>query len=145
MKITEIEELWKIDSEINDVAYDIESDKTHKLHHKYFTILNDEKKAFLKLEAQYKSLRLDKYEYYTGTLDQERLKERNWLPFGIKILKSNVNMYIDADKDILNDEYRIGLQMQKLEFLKSIIDQINRRSFVIKNSIEWRKYTSGVV
>lgn len=145
MKIGDIEELWKEDSIVNDVLLDDESTKTHKLHHKYYIILNDERKALFKLEAELKVLKRDKWEYYTGILDEEILKERGWLPNGNKILKSSANMYIDADKDIVNFEYLIGIQTQKIKFLESIIDQINRRSFFIKNAIEYRKFTNGVV
>lgn len=145
MKITEIEELWKEDSVVNDVLLDEESNKTHKLHHKYYIILNEERKALLRIEAELKVLRRDKWEYFTGVLDEEILKERGWLPFGGKILKSNANLYIESDKDILNFEYLVNVQKQKIDFLNSIIDQINRRSFFIKNAIEFKKFTNGVV
>jgi len=144
MKIAEIEALWKEDSVVNDIYLDTESTNTHGLHHKYYTILNNEKKALLQQEARYKLFRLDKWEYFMGILDEEKLKERNWLPFGNKILKSNINLYLEADKEILSEIFQIGVQEQKIEFLKSIIDQINRRSFFIKNAIDFKKFTNGV-
>lgn len=144
MKTEEIQALWEVDGEINDIFLDTESTRTHKLHNKYFTILNDETKTLLSLQALHKALRIDKWEYYMGILDEEKLKKRGWLPCGLKILKSNVNTYLEADEELLNDNYKIGLQEQKTNFLKSIIDQINRRSFIIKNSIEFKKYTNGV-
>ncbi len=145
MKITEIEEMWKEDSSVNDVLLDNESTRTHTLHHRYFIILNEEKKALLKLEAELKVLKRDKWEYFNGILDEETLKHYGWLPFGNKILKSNVNLYIESDKDILKQEFLIGVQNQKIDFLKSIIEQINRRSFFIKNAIEFKKFSNGVV
>ena len=53
-----------------------------------------------KLEAEYKSLYKDKWEYYQGNLPDEDLKERGWDPFQLKVLKSDLSTYIDSDKDI---------------------------------------------
>jgi hypothetical protein len=145
MKTKEIEELWEQDSFINDVILDEESLRGHKLHNKYYIILNDEKKALYSLEAELKILKRDKWEYYTGILDEEILKERGWLPFGNKVLKSNANLYIESDKDVLKYEYMIGIQTQKVEFLTSIIRQINQRNFLIRDAIEFKKFTNGVV
>lgn len=144
MLIREIENEWEVDSVVNDINLDVESTRTHGLHFKYYVILNDEKKGLFKLEAEYKVLRLDKWEYFMGVLDEEKLKARNWLPSGLKILKSNVNLYLESDAEIIKKDVEISIQEQKIEFLKSIIDQINRRSFFIKNAIDFKKFTNGV-
>ena len=144
MLIREIENEWEVDAFVNDINLDVESTRTHGLHVKYYIILNDEKKALFKLEAEYKVLRLDKWEYFMGILDEEKLKARNWLPSGIKILKTNIPFYLEADIEIIRNDTQISIQEQKIEFLKSIIDQINRRSFFIKNAIDFKKFTNGV-
>lgn len=146
MKLNEIEEMWGKDCIIDDIFLDRESTKdSHLLHHKYFVIFNNEKKALLQIEAELKLLKIDKWEYFNGILEEEKLKERGWLPCGTKILKSNVSLYIDSDKDILNMVYKIGIQQQKVDFLKAIIEQINRRNFHIKNAIDYKKFSSGLV
>lgn len=144
MKTIEIEELWKSDAVINDIFLDKESLRAHELHHKYYTILNSEKKALSHKEGELKSLKLDKYELFAGILSEEKLKERGWEPYGLKILKTNISMYIDADEDILKSEYQLGIQKQKIEFLSSIITQIHSRSFIIKNAIEYKRFTAGL-
>jgi hypothetical protein len=144
MKLNEIQDIWEVDSVIDDVLLDSVSVDTNKLHNKYFIILNGEKIALKKLEFDKKVLVKDKYEYYNGTIDEETLKKRNWLPFGDRILKSNISMYIDADGDFILLEKAIENQKLKVDYLMSIIDQINKRTFLIKNAIEWRRFTAGL-
>lgn len=145
MKLIEIEEMWEVDCKIDEIFLDREStSNSHLLHHKYLVIFNAERKALLQLEAELKLLKLDKWEYFNGILDEEKLKERKWVPFGTKVLKSNIPLYIDADKDILNLSYKVDLQKQKIDFLKEIIENINRRSFHIKNAIEYKRFTAGL-
>lgn len=145
MKLSEIEELWENDNKIDDVMLDTSSIDISKLHNKYYIILNQEKTIYSKFLLEKRTLHVDKFEYYGGNISEEKLKERNWLPFGEKILKSNISMYIEADADMLKLDRYIEIQSIKIEYLESIIKQINSRSFNIKNIIEWRKFTNGIV
>jgi hypothetical protein len=38
---------------------------------------------------------------------------------------------------------KIGLQKEKIEALKSIVDMISRLGFQIKNAIEWMRFMNG--
>mgnify|MGYP000539354746 CR=1 FL=1 len=97
-----------------------------------------------KLEAEYKSLYKDKWEYYQGNLPDEDLKERGWDPFQLKVLKSDLSTYIDSDKDIINHMYKIEYQKEKIDFLDSVIRNINNRGLHIKNAIDWEKFKVGI-
>lgn len=145
MKIKEIEELWGEDAVVNDSQLGIESTKTHCLHHKYSTILNAEESALRILQGEMFVLIKEKNEYFNGDIDQEVLLKRNWIPFGQKLLKTKIPMYIDADEDIIRARYRIGMQERKIKYLQSIIDQVVRRSFFISNALSDQKYKSGIV
>lgn len=145
MKLTEIEELWTKDNAIDDVMLDTSSIDQSKIHNKYYVILNGERNALTKLELDKRELVRDKFEYYNGTISEEKLKERKWLPFGERILKSNISMYIEADSDMIQLERYIETQKTKINYLTDIIKQINNRTFVIKNVIEWRRFTNGLV
>ena len=145
MKIKEIENLWEKDSVVDDSQLGLESTKTHGLHFKYSAILNSEESALKILQGELFVLIKEKNEYFNGDIDEEVLLKRNWLPFGMKLLKTKIPMYIDADDDIIRARYRIGMQERKIKFLQSIIDQIVRRSFFISNALADQKYKSGIV
>lgn len=143
MKIEEIFDLWKIDSnidktELGDAALDIP-----KLHHKYFQILVNERLILRKLESEMKQLKLDKHEFLTQGPNEET-KDKGWkLPPRGMILKGDIPMYLEADQDIINLSLKIGLQQEKIELLDSIIRNIMNRNFVIRSAIDWQKFTMG--
>ena len=80
-----------------------------------------------------------------GTLDEETLKERNWKPNPRNILKSDIPMHIDADSDIINLTLKIAYQKEKINLLESIIKSIMERGYIIKNVIDWQKFTNGAL
>jgi hypothetical protein len=143
MNIEEIIQLWQKDAEIDKTELGDESLKIPKLHHKYYQILITERLLLRKLESDMKQLKLNKYEFYKDGHNDET-REKGWiLPSKGMILKSDIPMYIDGDKDIVNLSLKIGLQQEKIEFLDSIIRSIMNRGYIIKNSIEWARFTMG--
>jgi len=59
------------------------------------------------------------------------------------ILKADLPMYMEADKDIIELNLRIGYQLEKIELLENIIKTISNRGFQIKNAIDWNKFIQG--
>jgi len=143
MQIDEIFELWSEDSNIDTMQISEEAVKIPKLHHKYYKIFSQERLALKKYETDFKKLHQMKFEYFLGTLDQETLKENNWKPNPRSILKGDIPMYIDSDQDIINLTLKIGLQKEKVSVLESIIKNISDRGYMIKNYIDWQKFTNG--
>lgn len=144
MKLESIYELWDVDSKIDDNDLGGESTKIPSLHNKYYRIYVEERLKLRKLEAEMKMLKLEKYEFYTQgpTKDQA---EKGWhLPPAGRILKAEVNNYMEADRDLINLSLKIGVQQEKTEFLESIIKSFNSRGFNIKAAIEWRKFQMGM-
>ena len=143
MQIDEIFELWSEDSNIDTMQISEEAVKIPKLHHQYYKIFSQERLALKKYETDFKKLHQMKFEYFLGTLDQETLKENNWKPNPRSILKGDIPMYIDSDQDIINLTLKIGLQKEKVSILESIIKNISDRGYMIKNYIDWQKFTNG--
>jgi len=143
MKIEEIFEHWEKDSQIDKTELGDAALNIPKLHHKYFQLLVNEKMQLRKLEAEFKRLKLDKYEFLTQGPNEDT-KDKGWkLPPKGMILKGDIPMYMEADEDIINISLKIGLQQEKVELLDSIIKTIINRNFVIRNAIDWQKFTMG--
>ena len=66
-------------------------------------------------------------------------------PFDLKVLKQDVPMYIESDKEIQIVVTRINYYEEMIFLLEKIIQQLNNRTFQIKNSIEWQKFMQGSV
>ena len=143
MNIEEIMDLWNTDTNIDKTELGDESLKIPKLHSKYYNILIKEKLSLRKLIEEMKRLKLDKYEFFTQGPSEET-RDKGWrLPPKGMILKGDIPMYMDADQDIIDLNLKIGTQQEKVEFLESVIKTIINRNFVIKNAIEWNRFTMG--
>jgi hypothetical protein len=143
MKLESILELWETDTVIDRTELSNEATKIPQLHHKYYKIFVNERLVLRKLEIELKELRLEKHEFYTQGPTRES-EEKGWkLPPIGKIIKSEVNTYIDTDKDIIQLSLRIGIQHEKIDMLESIIKSISNRGFLIKNIIDWEKFKVG--
>jgi len=143
MKVEEILEQWKLDSDLDRTELGEEALKIPKLHHKYYQIFISEKMLLRSYEADMKQLKLEKYEFFTQGHTQET-KDKNWeLPAKGLILKTDMPMYMDGDRDIIKLSLKIGLQQEKIELLDSIIRSLNNRGYNIKSAIDWQKFTMG--
>jgi hypothetical protein len=143
MKIDDIMESWAVDARIDDSELGKESLKIPQLHHKYFKMFSAEGLLLKKLEYEYKTLYKLKYEYYMGVLDEDTLRDKEWDPNPLRILKQDLPTYIDSDTDIQSIQIKIDIQKQKLSFLESVIKTITNRGFLIKNAIDWERFKVG--
>jgi hypothetical protein len=144
MTLDQMIEEWRLDATVDSTELGIASLKIPELHSKYLKIYFEERRKLKALEFQSKDLSLKKYEYYNGKLSQEELDELNWEPFVKRLMKNEVDMYLDSDKDIIQNNVRIINQKEKLAFLEEVLKNVNQRNFQIKNAIEWKKFTQGV-
>lgn len=143
LKIEDIENLWSEDCEIDPVRLDIASLDIPKLHNKYLKLYNEVRLLLLQQEDKYNDLAKIKTLYYSGKISKEELDEFGWEPFQIKVLRTDIRSYLDADPDLKKIKTRIEYNKIILEYLKNIIEQINKRNFAISSAISWRKFTAG--
>lgn len=143
MKLEDIQAEWDIDSVIDRSELGNESLKISELHNKYFKIYTNERLLLKKYEADLKVLKLGKYEFYIhGPSDESRKKGWQQPAIG-RIMKPDVNSYLEADPDLITLCLKIGLQNEKIDFLDSIIKSLTARGFNIKNALEWEKFKVG--
>jgi hypothetical protein len=140
MNIDEVQNLWEEDSKIDPDNLHQESIKIPALHAKYFKIYNNIILLKKMEENKLKILRKDKWLYYSGKADPDVYKEN---PFDHKILKPDMDKYIDADEDIMKSTSKIDYYNTILNYLDSILKTILNRTYQIKNSIEYMRFTAG--
>jgi len=144
MNLNDIYESWEQDSVFERDQLSEESIKIPQLHSKYMKILSQERMRSKAVSHHYKQLYKIKHEYYRGDLDMETLREHNWEPFDLKVLRQDLEMYIDQDNDIIEARQKMEIQKEKISLIESIIQQINNRGFQIKNVIDWEKFKAGL-
>jgi len=140
MNLDEIQLSWEEDSKIDEDNLHSESTKIPSLHAKYYRILNNILLMKKLEENKFKQLKKTKWQYYTGKADPEVYIEK---PFDHKVLRQDVDKYMDSDEDLIKILNKIDYFQVMLNYLDSILKTINNRTFQIKNSIEWQKFIRG--
>lgn len=143
MKLEDIHQLWADDCVVNRMELGEESLKLPNLHSKYLRIFSEERLLLKKLEEDRKELVKLKHDYYRGILPEEDLKANGWSPYQLSVLKSDIPMHIEADKDVIRINLKIASQQEKVDVLESIIRAINNRGYLIKNAIDFEKFKVG--
>lgn len=143
MDIEEIEKMWAQDAKIDESNIGQEATKIPSLHSKYYKLYYRSVIKLSKLKADLKVLEKDKTEYYNGTMAQEDLKERGWKPNPLKILRSDMDKYIQSDKDIIELCLKIDYYNGIAKFLEDILRQINNRNFILKTHVDFIKFQHG--
>ena len=142
MTLEELENLADVDLKINDIELDIESLKIPQLHNKYSKFHNQFINLLKKSEQNRDILIREKWEYYTGKASPSVYQAQ---PFNLKILRQDVDKYIRSDSEVVKLEQKIAYLQTIVNYLEKTIRIISNRTFQIKNAIEWRKFTSGLV
>jgi antirestriction protein len=142
MTLEELQDLVDKDLKLNDSELDLESLKTPQIHNKYLKHYNNFKLLLVRAESEHKILKREKWEYYTGKASPQVYKDK---PFDLKILKADIDKYLDSDVDLQKLSQKISYLGTVVDYLDKVLRQITNRDWQIKNAIEWRKFTSGAV
>ena len=142
MKFSEIREMMEQDSIINPAHLDEASLAIPYLHSKWYNIFIEELRVLRGIDVEYNILLKDKMEYYLGKASDDAYVQQ---PLHLKILKQDVDVYLKADAELSSLESKKSLQRIKVETVEGFIKNINNRSFMIKNAIDFRKFVNGIV
>ena len=142
MTLEELQQAVNKDFKLDDTELDAESIKIPLIHNKYLQHFNKFSLLLKKAEYDHKTMIRDKWEYYTGKADPHVYQQR---PFDIKVLKADVHIYMDSDPDLQKADQKVAYLNQVVKYLEQVLRGVNNRTFLIKNAIEWKKFTSGAI
>lgn len=146
MKLVDIQEEWTKDCRIDETNLGSESAKIPKLHSKYLNLLVNTKLTVRKCESEYLRMRRLKYRYYRGEMSQAELEENSWAQWqGVKPLKNEMDEFISTDTDLIYLQDKLEYHKTVLTMLENIMKSISSRTWDVKNSIEWTKFTNGMI
>lgn len=140
--LEQILKFWESDADMDQTEPGKELLKIPKLHNKYLSILTKHKIASKKAHFDYLRMRKVKWEYYTGKLSQEELEEYGWEPFQFT-LKSDINTYLEADKDLIKLLEKKVYHEETVSVLESIMSELKQRTWQLRDFISWEKFVGG--
>ena len=91
---------------------------------------------------KYTKLYREKWEYYGGKSDAKVYAAK---PFDIKVLKNDLQMYINADDDIIELQAKITYYEVIIKYIDGIIKSIDNRGWDIRNAQDWKKFEAGML
>ena len=142
MTLDELKIQVAIDLKVNDERLDTESLKNQELYAKYLDIKSRFELLMYKAKGDYKMLYRDKWEYYGGKSDANVYVTK---PFDLKVLKSDLSIYIESDEEIIKIENKIVYLETVCKYVDGVMKAISGRGWDIKNAIQWKNFEAGLM
>ena len=95
-----------------------------------------------KAHIKYTNLYREKWVYYGGKSDAKVYAAK---PFDIRVMKTDLQMYIQSDDDILRLQNKIGYYESCVDYCKGVIKSIDNRGWDIRNATDWKKFEAGMI
>jgi hypothetical protein len=142
MNINDIKEMIQEDSTFikDEVNIDISSLSVPELSGKYHQLISEETMTLRLLRKEYDIIYRDRWVFYSGKADPEVYKNE---PFDLKILKADIDKFLNADELLNKQKDKVTLQEVKINLLTEFTKSIMSISFNIGNAIKWKKFLSG--
>ena len=141
MNLDELKMQVQKDLQVDNEHLDTESLKNQEIKAKYLDHKSRYELLLFKAKGDYKRMYREKWEYYGGKADAKIYATK---PFDLKVLKTDLAVYITSDEDIINAENKVGYLETVIDYIKGVIKSVDNRGWDIKNAIEWRKFEAGV-
>ena len=93
-------------------------------------------------KADHKRLYREKWEYYGGKADAKIYVTK---PFDLKVLKTDLNIYIESDEEIIKLEHKIAYLETTIKYIDGVLRSIQSRGWDIKNAISWKQFEAGMI
>ncbi len=136
-------EMWRQDSDIDRTEPGKALLDIPKLHSKYLNILSQHRLLSKQAEFKYNKMKRLKWEYYTGKMDDDQLKQHGWEPFPY-VLKSEITTYLESDEDINKYIAAKAMHDEVVDVCQSILKELNSRTFQLRDFIAWERFIQGV-
>ena len=142
MTLDELKLQVKKDLEVDDETLDKESYKNQELYAKYLDHKTNFELLLYRAKGDYKILFRDKWEYYGGKADAKIYVTK---PVDLKVLKTDLSIYIESDEDIIKVEHKISYLESVVKYIEGVLRSIQSRGWDIKNAISWKQFEAGMI
>jgi hypothetical protein len=96
------------------------------------------------LDLEYRQLLASKTKYYTGKMSEDEIISKGWGIEGTKILKADLNIWVDDDNDMIKAKKKMLLLKQIITIIDKTIDiLVDQKKWTIKNFIDYKKWLEG--
>ena len=142
--IDKLLEEWSKDSKIDETEPGRELIRIPQLHSKYLNIMTHHNLILKKISNDYNVKKKLKWEYYSGDLNSpEDLEEYGYEPMVKKVLRQDMSLYIDSDKELTDILLKKAVHQEIVDVCQSILKELHSRTFQLRSFIEYEKFIGG--
>ena len=121
---------------------DQESFKNQKIKPKWLEYRSHYDQLLIMRKADHQRMYRAKWEYYGGKAEAKVYVAK---PFDLKVLKTDLQMYINSDDEILELQGKISYYESIIRFIDGIIKSIDNLGWDIRNATDWKKFEAGMI
>ena len=121
---------------------DQESYKNQNIKPKWLEYRTKYDQLLIMSRADHQKMYREKWEYYGGKSDAKVYVAK---PFDLRVLKTDLQMYINSDEEILALQGKISYYESIIKYIDGVIKSIDNRGWDIRNATEWKKFEAGMV
>lgn len=148
MQIKDIRDLmsmWVEDSKLDRTDLLSELSRIDSLHAKYLNIHTTHSLLWKKAMREYHVRKRFWSAYYGGDHNEDRewLKQHNMEPPLKKVLKGEMQEYLDATDELNNILMKKTIHEEISNYAAEVVKQIRQRSYEIKSYIDYEKFLNG--
>ena len=93
-------------------------------------------------KGDYQILYREKWEYYGGKSDAKVYASK---PFDLKVLKTDLAMYINSDDEVIELGAKIEYLKTVVKYIEGVIKSIDNRGWDVSHAIAWKKFEAGMM
>jgi len=144
ISIDDLSDMWISDSKIDEMNLSAELARIPQLHSKYLKIHGYHNMTVKKLGIDFATMRRVKWEYYSGDLNNpDDLAELGLPPMSKKILRQDMSLYIEADKDLNKILAKKAINQEIVDVCAAIIKELSNRTYQIGSIVKWKQFQDG--
>lgn len=136
-----ITEELSTDLSIDETDVEGELLRTNKLFTKWRNKLSIESMHLMTFTNKKATIYKELYLYFLKKAPDEVYKRKGAMP--LVIPKSDLNTFIHADPDWINNQIRLEYQTQLVRFIENAMTRISSRQHELREIIKWRMFEAG--
>lgn len=134
---------WAQDTIIDSTSMEKELLKISHLHGKYLNVMSYHRHLIRKMEADYKTMKGLREDYYLGHLTKEELDERGWEPMQHILSNPQIARKLDTDSELNKILLKKIAHEEIVCYCESVLKSLHNRTWDLGNYTKYIQLTSG--
>ena len=134
---------WSEDSIIDSTSMEKELLKISHLHGKYLNIMSYHRHLVRKLEADYKTMKGLREDYFAGHLTQEECDERGWEYMQHVHSNPKIARLLETDTELTKILLKKIAHEEIVSYCEAVLKSLHSRTWDLGNYVKYLQLTSG--